>query len=284
MDPREDIALSCHESPAALLAIAKSRAERGSVEHIESAFCLLAEAALRGRIPRDDPGAIHVSERLRELNHPLSSIPIWPTDLEQNLRTWRLSRSYGGSVPVFEVRPVKSVEGEPTTMNFEGRATTAAQDLRDLFERLAPTNFRAEAWFGTCDQPIDSTLSAAIAPVKRIPTPAVESLPVVASGSVVISAADAVAAVLDPVVNGGAYNHGAGAAFGRLAGWTALASLVGLPGSSSFDKIVSAVRQARWLWLPTSSPWFYQVAWDGFVGCIGPAGRSLSGLAWTDTD
>ena len=284
IDPCEDIALSCHERSDALIAIAKGRAAHGSTEAVESAFRLLSEAAIRDRIPQDDPAVHEITEQLRIRRHPMSWIPLWPIDLEQNLRTWSLNRNKGGSIPAFEVRTSRPVRGRSTHLALADRPINVEQHYRDLFDRLAPTNFRAEAWLGTCDSPIDSDLAAANALQARIPDKDAESKSVEPSGTALISATDAVAAVLDPVVNGGAYNHGAGAAYGRLVGWRALASLVGAHDGLPFDQVALAVRNSTWLWLPTTSHWFYQVSWDGFVGCIGPTRRSLAGLAWTDTD
>lgn len=261
-----------------------SRAAHGVTEGVESAFRLLSEAAIRDRIPRDDPAVHEITEQLRIRRHPMSWIPLWPIDLEQNLRTWRLNSNKGGSIPVFEVRTSRPVQGGATHLALVDHPITVAREYQGLFDRLAPTNFRTEAWLGTCDRPIDSDLAAANELLARIPAEDAESRSVEPSSIALISATDAVAAVLDPVVNGGAYNHGAGAAFGRLFGWRALASLVGAHEGLRFDQVALAVRDSKWLWLPTTSHWFYQVAWDGFVGCIGPTRRSLAGLAWTDTD
>ena len=168
IDPSEDIALSCHEQPDALIAIAMSRAAHGVTEGVESAFRLLSEAAIRDRIPRDDPAVHEITEQLRIRRHPMSWIPLWPIDLEQNLRTWRLNSNKGGSIPVFEVRTSRPVQGGATHLALVDHPITVAREYQGLFDRLAPTNFRTEAWLGTCDRPIDSDLAAANELLARI--------------------------------------------------------------------------------------------------------------------
>jgi hypothetical protein len=84
--------------------------------------------------------------------------------------------------------------------------------------------------------------------------------------------------------NGGAYNSGAGGAYGRLHAWQSLAALAGVADDAGFPQVEAAVRDCTWYRFDTSAPWFANVAWDIGVVALSPDGMRIAVLAATDTD
>ncbi len=98
----------------------------------------------------------------------------------------------------------------------------------------------------------------------------------------------ALAAVLNllfsAAANGGAYNSGHFAAFGRLETWQTVAGLIGSPEGASFQEVAALAEQCTWFLFDAASHWFSQVAWDIGASVLRADGRSLAILAATDTD
>jgi hypothetical protein len=84
--------------------------------------------------------------------------------------------------------------------------------------------------------------------------------------------------------NGGAYNSGHFAAYGRLLAWRSLGGLVGTPADASIEEIMSHCSNCRWCLFDSPNDWFYQVAWDIGIACANDTRREVALLAATDTD
>jgi hypothetical protein len=73
-------------------------------------------------------------------------------------------------------------------------------------------------------------------------------------------------------------------AYGRLAAWKSLASLVGVAETASFDEVCDAVSQSDWCSIESTAKWFYNVAWDFGIVCVRPDKRHIAVLAASDED
>lgn len=99
-----------------------------------------------------------------------------------------------------------------------------------------------------------------------------------------VALADVLSLLFSAAANGGTYNSGHFAAFGRLRIWQSVAGLIGSPAGASFAEVVTLAEQCTWFLFDAVSDWFYQVAWDLGVLALRPDGRTLAVLAATDTD
>ncbi|WP_278262273.1 DUF6183 family protein [Nocardia sp. AG03] len=83
--------------------------------------------------------------------------------------------------------------------------------------------------------------------------------------------------------DGGAYNTGEGAAYGRLYAWRSLGALCGASEFDTVDHIARLAADARWLAFAATTAWFERVAWDIGIAALTPE-PGVTVLAATDTD
>ena len=99
-----------------------------------------------------------------------------------------------------------------------------------------------------------------------------------------VALAEVLNLLFSAAANGGAYNSGHFAAFGRLEAWRSIAGLIGSPEGTSFQEVAALAEQCPWFLFDAASDWFYQVAWDVGVSVLRTDGRSLAVMAASDTD
>ncbi|MGW4633560.1 DUF6183 family protein [Nocardia sp. NPDC004415] len=83
--------------------------------------------------------------------------------------------------------------------------------------------------------------------------------------------------------DGGAYNTGEGAAYGRLYAWRSLGALCGAGEFDAVDHIARLAADARWFTFAATTAWFERVAWDIGIAALTPE-PGVTVLAATDTD
>lgn len=282
-DQHPDIALVCHEKWPQILALAQERAAPATQSAIESAASLLAEAVQRDRGSARDAGCQEIWNKLKQVGSPLAWLALDCVDLEAAVPVWNFNRNGGGSLGVSSIHDGPSVP-QLGPVRIESRVDLPPQALGAFEEMTSHSNGRSDGWWGVSkdrlvpSQEIVSRLMNELPRSERKEHAASESEEAFEFGP------DwAVSIVVGAAVSGGAYTNGLGAAFGRLAGWKSLAFLTGVD-DAPFSDVVDAVRRSRWLQLPTTAPWFYGVAWDGFIACINPTGSRIAAVCWTDTD
>jgi hypothetical protein len=94
----------------------------------------------------------------------------------------------------------------------------------------------------------------------------------------------ALAILFSAAANGGAYNHGERAAYGRLRIWHSLAALTGRARSESIKDADAIARRCEFFEFGAASDWFRQIAWDLGIACLNEARTGLTVLAATDED
>ncbi|MGH7130865.1 MAG: DUF6183 family protein [Phycisphaerales bacterium] len=249
----------------------------GGLASLERGVTLLAEAEFRDRIPDSDELPDHVWARLRRMNHPLGWLPPRRAAVEHGLSVWNYSPDGTGGRSMPAPGPVRGLEHGPPAEHdgVEPSGDEAGAAFESITKR---SNGRAEATAFRLKSPAKASLEL-IASIGRDFVP----LKGAATGHI-IGGADALHAVMDIAINGGAYDHGAGAALGRLGAWRTVRWLTTADPDSTFEEVCQLVDACTWVRLNTDSKWFDNVAWDGAFACLGADGRRLAVVAWTDTD
>jgi len=250
---------------------------------LEAAALLVLEAGLREPRVDEDPVAREVWAGLARAGHPLAWLPLARQPLESEValiqygpRAWSRPSSTParGPAPLGSGLVTDGLAPEPLAPA-EQRALEGAfaSMLSESNGRVACARFRAP-------EPLAPSLgllraiAASFGPLRDASE--------LRGGE--ISAAAAVASLLAAAMHGGAYDHGLGHCYGRLAGWKALGAVVGAHAQAAFDEVAEAVRSAAWLSVEPSTAWFEGVAWDGCIAALHRSRTSLTLLAWTDTD
>jgi hypothetical protein len=144
------------------------------------------------------------------------------------------------------------------------------------------SNGRAEARRFRFERPIQpSAVGAAF--MKTLPLLCLEGAAVEQVVVRRVSTEHALAILFAASANGGAYNHGRRAAYGRLELWQSVASLIG-HDDLDLDGLANSAAEWTWYSFDAASTWFEQVAWDLGVAALSPDATAMSILAATDTD
>jgi hypothetical protein len=274
--------LATGQSNATLVGLLEQRGRQPELDDVLA--CWVQEAVVRGADFSDEPWVRRLWDRLLESHHPLAVLPLSTERLEAELKDWLPQERVGGSsssLPYGPSRPAHNAAGAfERVVATEVPTTTGVAAV--VVNWQEESNGRAEARTFSFDRPIKpSGVTAGF--MKTLPLLCLEGAPV--EGVVVrpVSPERALSILFSASANGGAYNHGRRAAYGRLELWQSVASLIGEPGVELHRLAASA---AEWSWysFDASSAWFEGVAWDLGVAALSPDATTLSMLAATDTD
>lgn len=249
----------------------------GGLASLERAATLLAEAEFRGRVAAGEQLLEQVWTRLRRMSHPLGWLPPRRAPIEHGLGVWDYSADGSGGRSMPGPGPVRAL-GHGPAIEHERVEPGNAESIAAFECIMTKSNGRAEAMAFHLGSPAKASLEL-IASIGRGFAP----LKGAATGHIV-GAKDAVHLIMDVAFNGGAYDHGAGAALGRLGAWRTVRWLTTADPDATFDRVCQLVEACTWVQLSTDSQWFSNVAWDGAFACLGADGRRLAVVAWTDTD
>jgi hypothetical protein len=246
--------------------------------------CWIQEAVVRGTDFSRETLVRRFWGQLLESHHPLAVLPLCTERLEAELKDWLPQERVGGSscgMPYGPSRPADSESGsfEPVTATEVPTATGVASVVVNWQEE---SNGRAEARSFRFDRPIQpSAVTAAF--MKALPLLCLEGAAVEQVVVRRVSTERALAILFAASANGGAYNHGRRAAYGRLELWQSVASLIGHVGVE-LQGLENSAAQWSWYSFDAASNWFEQVAWDLGVAALSPDAAAMSILAATDTD
>lgn len=249
---------------------------------------LIQESVARGACYDDVEPITTFWTALSEREEPLAWLPLHRVDIERSADFPR----YRGSGSVTH-RPSSSVNGilakqsskNPNRKSFKAVPQTfdqasAARCVRK-WEEHSNGKFEAKLFQTT------SPISAADVSAKQLLNLQLECLANATPQDVRVDlvTTDHVFAILfSAASHGGAYPSGVDGAYGRLAAWKSLASLVGVAETASFDEVCDAVSQSDWCSIESTAKWFYNVAWDFGIVCVRPDKRHIAVLAASDED
>lgn len=222
---------------------------------LELRACLLHELVLRG-----------VAVGSWDLySHPLSALPLHRLPGEDRLPLTHYGQAgQSAELPFAPGGALITSEGETPKAT---RETTPPTMTAAVTTWLTESNGKAEAAVFTLESPL-----AAVG-IRTLESLGLESL---AGNGLALTEAtleDVVPMLFAAAANGGAYDHGAGGAYGRAATWATVQALAAGEAEGS-----------RWWTFAAANDWFHRVAWDLGVVCVRPDGRSLAVLAATDED
>ncbi|MFI7679633.1 DUF6183 family protein [Actinophytocola sp. NPDC049390] len=212
---------------------------------LELGACVVHELVLRGE-------PVPAGWRSRLAGHPLGALPLEPLPGERAAPRARTALiTAAGVVP------------SATRRTTPGDATAAVTTW------LTESNGRAEAAVFTLGAP----LAAADVGIRTVESLGLECL---AGNGLALRAATlsgVVPLLFGAAANGGAYDHGQGGAYGRLAAWRSVKALA--------DGVAEG---CAWWTFDAANDWFRRREWDLGVLCLRAGGRGLAVLAATDED
>ena len=274
---RQDITFVCAASWPEIRKQVAALLGRGGLVSLERAVTLLAEAEFRDRVPDTDELPDQIWTRLRRMNHPLGWLPPRRAAAEHGLSLWNYSPDGTGGRSMPAPGPARAMEHGPQ-VEYEDVEAGKAESIAAFESIMKHSNGRAEAIAFRLRSPAQATLEL-VASIGRDFGP----LKNAATGHLIV-ATDALHAIMDTAINGGAYDHGAGAALGRLGAWRTVRWMTTTDPDATFNEVCRMVEACTWVHLNTNSNWFDNVAWDGAFACLAADGRRLAVVAWTDTD
>ena len=274
---RQDIMFVCAASWPEIRRQVAALLGGGGLASLERAVTLLAEAEFRDRVPGTDELPDQIWSRLRRMSHPLGWLPPRRAAAERGLGVWNSSPDGTGGRSSPGPGPARALEHGPAAEH-DGVEPGDAEAMAAFECIMEHSNGRAEAMAFRLKSASKASLEL-IASIGREFVP----LKGAATGHL-IGGTDALHAIMDVAINGGAYDHGAGAAIGRLGAWRTVRWLTAADPDATFDQVCQLVEACTWVQLGTDSRWFDNVAWDGAFACLGADGRRMSVVVWTDTD
>jgi hypothetical protein len=222
---------------------------------LELRACLLHELVLRG-----------VAVGSWDLHgHPLSALPLDRLPGEDRLPLTHYSADgQSAGLPFGGGGRLITSAGETPKAT---RETTPPTMTAAVTTWLTESNGKAEAAVFTLESPLTSV------GIRTLESLGLDSL---AGNGLALTAStldEVVPMLFAAAANGGAYDHGAGGAYGRAATWATVQALAaGEPAAS------------RWWTFAAANDWFHRVAWDLGVVCVRADSRSMAILAATDED
>ncbi|MFZ5893125.1 MAG: DUF6183 family protein [Myxococcota bacterium] len=278
--------LATGQSKATLLTLLKRLEYNSELEDVLA--CWTQELVVRGVDISGEPSVNTLWGRLSETQHPLAALPLHLATIERGLRKCLPQEGLGGSSYGLPYGPSERVDAESTqALPFIEHVVAA-----DIPPRLGAasvvanwqeeSNGRSETKTFRFDRPIaPRTLTARF--LKNLPLLCLDGTDAEQVTVRALPAEQALCMLFSAAANGGAYNRGRRAAYGRLELWQTVRAWVGDP-APYIDRL--AEKAAQWAWYAFDAPsaWFEQVAWDLGIAALSPDGMELSVLAATDTD
>lgn len=247
----------------------------GGLENLEQAAMLVADAELRGMLSDADKTPDHVWTRLHHAAHPLAWISPRRGDLEKNLVGRNSDGHYSYSLP--PERPGKLLsDGEKATLDM--LEAHAERGLKPFQSILTHSNGDANTY--------SFLASSAVTPSKQIAHAIAAAHPHIGRDATArqVETIDVVEAIAMTAINGGVYDNGLAAAFGRLATWQAMSWLVGREEAPSSQGVIEQAARCLWLRFAPTDRWFSNVGNDGCYACINADRVRIAVISWSDTD
>lgn len=257
----------------------------GGLRDSETAALVLHEAVVRGKLSAPSSAPLEIQRRLEIARHPLAVLPLTLLDLEHDIDvpSYKVGLMSASALfgPIIE-RP--AVDADSSIDNFARMETTCPE--RSAYISAAIKNWQDES-NGQIEARtfyVDSkfcVLSPSLLP--KLGLESVGSTDEVSAIPYAV-ARDAFTVLFAAASNGGAYNQGNFAAYGRLLAWQSLAGLVGASADAPIHEIALSAHACQWCLFNATSAWYYQITWDIGIACFNPARREIAVLAATDTD
>ncbi|MFD3746772.1 DUF6183 family protein [Nocardia sp. NPDC058633] len=264
-------------------------AQAGAVGPIadELRACLLHEFILRGITVTEHDEILRWASSAHWSGHPLRALPLERTPYENSLALRQFNK-HGSSVGLpFSADDSPALSRHTRLALPRAEETTEPAVAAQLEQAVAnwqrESNGRIEARTFALRSIPDPTTTAALLDTLsleclRARHPSATELVVTPS-----TPARVWSILFAAAANGGAYNSGAGAAFGRLHAWRSLGALCGATEFDAVDHIARLAEDCHWYTFEADTAWFERVAWDIGIAVLTPE-PTLSVLAATDTD
>lgn len=249
--------------------------ERAGRSNLEQAAMLVADAELRGLISETDRTPDHIWSSLKHAGHPLSWISARRGVLERRL-VGRSPDEHYSSVWPARSSGLPLMDGDSATLDhLEMHAERGIAPFQSI---MARSNGDAHARSFLASSPVSLCLQLA----KSIAA----AHPHIGPDALVrqVEPIDVVEAIAFTAINGGAYDDGLAAAFGRLTTWQAMSWLVGIEDAASSTEVEAHLSHCLWLRYEPTNNWFTNVGHDGCYACINADRVRIAIVAWTDTD
>lgn len=250
--------------------------------------CLVHELVLRGVDVTESPGIAGWATSPHWSHHPLGELPLALSEVEgqpdlpsYSVRGGSHSIPYGPSANR-EVQSdarahVPSVEETTTEAVAKGTGAAVTNWADESNGRIEARVFDLAAPLAAESVP-SMLLALGLACLEGAGTKktafSVEACPPEHAWRILFAAAS----------TGGAYNSGAGGAYGRLAAWQSMAGLSGMAQGILAEEVEACARACAWYAFGAETKWFERVAWDIGLVAVSPERRRLAMLAATDTD
>ncbi|MFC6010112.1 DUF6183 family protein [Nocardia lasii] len=246
--------------------------------------CLLHELVLRDIAVAEHEVLARWATSAHWSGHPLRALPLERAPFERDLALRRFTKG-GSSVGL----PFSADTTRALSRHTRLALPTAKERAADPQLEHAVANWQRESngriearTFALRFLP-DPTTTAAL--LDTLPLECLRARHPSATELVVIPATPARvwSLLFAAAANGGAYNSGPGAAYGRLHAWRSLGALCGATEFDTIDSISRLAEDCHWFTFEADTTWFERVAWDIGVVALTPE-PALSVLAATDTD
>jgi hypothetical protein len=233
------------------------------------AALVLQEMALRDCIGPDAQWTRQLRERLAAAAHPLASLPLAAHRLEVPVEL----PQYRNGATMFSSDPIECEPRNPAAV--AAAADVSAREISGVVDPEAvaaavrnwcdESNGVIEVKTFALSRPTDA--AGLVGSLDDLGLKCLEGAGGANTAAAVVDAGMTLRALFRAASQGGAYNHGLCAAFGRLAAWRSLAAMAGAapPGTSpdaSVDSIAAGAGQCAWIAFSAESAWFNNIAWD----------------------
>lgn len=244
----------------------------------EGLACWLQELVIRG-VDVNRPEVAEFWDTVRARRHPLGALPLVRMDSEVGLAEVLPHLQLRGSSGALPFGPLAGEAGGKLGVAIRFRELDPPAGASTVVENwFEESNGRSEARLFEVDE-LPGRLTAGV--LAQLPLVCLEDAKSILVRA--ISPAECTVILFAAAANGGAYNSGRRAAYGRLDLWISLAALSGAE-NGSVAEIEEALRASSLHQFSAASEWFQRVAWDIGIACVRPDRRAVAVLAATDTD
>jgi len=260
-------------------------ASLGGLTNLESAGCLVAEAEHRRKIPSNDVVSSHLWQKLAHAGHRFAWLPTRFLSVEKNIPAWEYHPDGNASLLGRETsQPAPLPDGSDVAdiVSEQSLSTSLLPAFASMLQKSNGKVFAQTFMFGNDQTPPIAMVRAVSGKFVPLQTASQKEG---SRRAGVLRIDDAINLIADVSINGCAYDHGCGAADGRLAAWRTLGNLSGCSGDAGFEDVFNTCQSTIWIQFETKRlSWFFDVVWDGCLCAFRPEYRFASILAWTDTD